>query len=457
MSFRWRLIIGISLAVLLTASVYGVLGYFIFKRALDAETALGFVDLQQAVTDSISFTNESPVLTPTAELQTILNLHDAGFRLQVDDYIILQGGRPLTGDETWQKKITELGGYRLVLGLNVEEKRSILHYYIRTALFAISFAIAFALLVSLLLQPFLLRPLRELRQGVEQLSNQSIPEPIRVPAGNDELSQLAQTFNRTTTALQGFLERERSFTRYASHELRTPLSNFRALTEGLRKGILTPATTWPQIEETLLRMESILTGLLSLTRSPKLNPEPLSIVAVIQTTLQSLASDERIRVRFEAESRPLVMAQADLLGRVVSNLVGNALKYSDKGIVIQVVEDPTSVTMKVRDFGLGVPREALSKLSEPFFRVNKRVGGLGLGLALVHHITSALGGSVRFLNTSPGLEVSVSLPKVVLPKASRVDLPALEVFRTGVRRATQTVSQTTAQTVTEPASKAGQT
>ena len=438
MNFRWRLITGVGLAVILTAAIFMTLGYLVVEHSYDTMINSDLANLEALVTDAIILADEYPVINPRPSLQAFLNRHDAGFRLQVEEYIILEGGMPFAESSAWRQATTDLAGYKLVLALSVENKRSALRLYKFLATFALMVTTAFGLLISFLFQPILLRPLKDLRQGVEQLSKQSIPAPIKVPPGNDELSHLAQAFNQSTAALQGFLERERSFTRYASHELRTPLSNFRALTEGLQKGILLPSITWPQIEVTLVRMESILSGLLSLTRSPKLNPEALSIVSVISTTLQGLGSEERIRIRFEAESTPLVMAQADLLGRVVSNLVGNALKYSDKGIVVQVLEKPDTVEMKVRDFGLGVPREALSKLSEPFYRVNKSVGGLGLGLALVHHIVSALGGNLTFLNTSPGLEVTVSLPKVVLPKASRVDLPALEVLRTGVRRVTKT-------------------
>jgi len=442
MSFRWRLILGVGLAVFLTAAIFAVSGYLVITRTLNAQINSSFRNLEQHVVESIAFTVERPILTPTAELETFLTKYASGFRLQVDEYVILEAGAPFNANPMWQEKEIILLGYRLILGLNVQKERAALRSYTVTVLFALIFATATGLLISFLLQPFLLRPLKAVRLGVEQLSQQSIPEAISVPRGDDELSHLARSFNLTTTALQGFLERERSFTRYASHELRTPLSNFRALTEGLQKGILLPSLTWPQIEETLVRMESILSGLLSLTRSPKLNPEALSIASVISTTLQTLESEDRIRIRFEAESTPLVMAQADLLGQVVANLVGNALKYSDKGIIVQVLEQPKTVEMKVRDFGYGVPREAVAKLSEPFFRVNKRVGGLGLGLALVHHIVSALGGRLSFVNTSPGLEVTVSLPKVILPKASRVDLPALESFRTGVRRVTKTATET---------------
>lgn len=415
MSFRWRLILGLGLTVLLTAAVYGLLGYLVFKQAVNEDIEKNFSEFQTAIQTSLDLTGERPVLIPREGVKEVLDKYNYGFQIVRDGQIELEGGRPLESGADWRNAALELdGGYRLELALNVAENRSALTSYLETALLAILLVLAVATLFSLSLQRFLLQPLKDLQRGVEQLSQHAIPKPVAVPAGNDELSHLALSFNRMTESLQAFLERERSFTRYASHELRTPLSNLRVLSEGVQKGILAPEPVWPQIDETLDRMEGILSGLLNLTRSPQLDPEPLAVQPAIRRTIAGLREQEKERVSLASAAPVYVMAQDDLLNRVLANLLHNALKYSSGEVTVDVQTFKHEVLITVRDFGPGVPEASLPRLSDPFFRLDTRKGGLGLGLALVKHIVQALGGTVSFKNAAPGLSAVVSLPKATL-------------------------------------------
>jgi signal transduction histidine kinase len=253
--------------------------------------------------------------------------------------------------------------------------------------------------------------MRDLRNATAVLSKQSIPEPVEVPPGNDELSQLAESFNRMTLSLQAFIERERSFTRYASHELRTPLSNLRVLIEGAQKNLFSPEEVWSKLEDNLKRMEGILGGLLTLTRSPKLNPEPVLVDALVQEVIGNLNTILRSRIHYTpSKSSPIALGQDDLVKNVITNLINNGLKYSEGNVAVTVTETKQNVTITISDEGKGVPSEALSKLTEPFFRVDTRKGGLGLGLALVKHIVEAMQGHLELKNLNPGFQATVHLP-----------------------------------------------
>ncbi len=412
MSFRWRLFIGVTFAVLLTAVVYGLLGYLSFKRSLNADESKSSDSFKQAVLTSLEVSGRRPTFKPNESARAVLEEYDGSrFRVVRDERVLLEFGDAfpeVSGD--WMIETVDLeDGYRLELAFNVAENHAALNSYLRTALLALPAALGLAILLAFILQRLFLRPIRDLTKATNLLSKQAMPEPVTVPSGNDELSQLAESFNRMTLSLQSFIERERSFTRYASHELRTPLSNMRVLIEGMQKGIISPESGYPQVEETLKRTEGILSGLLTLTRSASVELEPVMLGSVIERVLTELPKDAKKRVRVSSKVSPIVLGREDLIKQVLGNLVSNALKYSDAVVEVTLEETPNNVTVRVRDFGAGVPEGALAKLPEPFFRIDKRKGGLGLGLALVKHIVLSLKGDFTLRNASPGLEATVTL------------------------------------------------
>ncbi len=417
MSFRWRLFLGLSVLVLLTSAVYSVIGYYSFQRSIAQDLEDSLNSFTTAAVNSLVF-EDRPMLRPDATAATEFQEYSqSSFRLLKDDNVELEYRRFPKKDhdsEYLKKQIDLKNGYILELAFYSGNSEKELQSYLRTNLLAVPIALLVALVITFFLRGFLLKPLSALQKATAQLSKQAIPEPVAIPPGNDELSQLAESYNNMTLSLQSFIERERGFTRYASHELRTPLSNLKVLVEGLQKGIVTTETAYPQIELTIKRMEDILTGLLTLTRSPKLNPEPLLLEPIIEEVIESLSPKNQKRINLIKQSSAIVLSQDDLLRQVVLNLISNALKYSDDKVDCIISENGNAL-ITVRDYGPGVPEHALNKLSEPFFRLDTRKTGLGLGLALTRHIVKSINGTLSFKNSSPGLEVKVSLPLAELP------------------------------------------
>jgi signal transduction histidine kinase len=435
MSFRWRLFIGVTAAVLLTAAVYGFLGYFAFRNSLDGATEKSMDAFEQSVLNALDVSGRRPTLKTNEAARTVLSDYGTSrFRVLRPNTTPTEfGGAFPEASREWQTKRIPLdNNYTLELAFNIAENRSALNSYLRTALLLLPAALGLAILLAFILQRIFLRPVRDLTKATKLLSQQAMPEPVAVPPGGDELSQLAESFNRMTDSLQLFIERERSFTRYASHELRTPLSNMRVLVEGMQKGILKPEIAYPQLNETLKRMEGILSGLLTLTRSVTVELEPVLLSSILQSALGDLPKDKRVRIHVMSTVSPIVLGRDDLIKQIVSNLILNALKYTSDKVEVTLEETPTSVRLSVRDYGDGVPANSLAKLTEPFFRVNKRKGGLGLGLALVKHIAISLKGTLeihnahKFNKVQPGLEAVVTfqraseLPEVKQDKEKEV-------------------------------------
>lgn len=430
MSFRWRLYLGLVSAVVMTATLYALFGFLAFKRTQELDVRYDLATFRQAVLASLDLSGAAPAFRPTsATLAVLESFSDSGFQLRQGGRVLLAFGRPQPGATSgWRQETVALpGGFEVLLALNVSANRQALASYGQTALVALVLALGFAALVGWLLQGVLLRPLRELQRGVEQLSAQAIPAPVRVPPGDDELSRLALSFNRMIGALRAFIERERSFTRYASHELRTPLANVKALGEGMRRSLLEPQDGWPQFEASVERMERILSVLLSLTRAPELRPEPVPLESLLTRACQALTLEQRARVTLVRQASPCVLGDDELLLRVLSNLVQNALKYGGGEVVVRLDRGVEGAILSVRDFGPGVPEEALGKLTEPFFRLDQQQPGLGLGLALARHIVGAMSGALRFRNARPGFEATVVLPELDLPEANEPPLSSSQV------------------------------
>jgi signal transduction histidine kinase len=119
-----------------------------------------------------------------------------------------------------------------------------------------------------------------------------------------------------------------------------------------------------------------------------------------------------MRITLGGDLEAQVLGYEELLQQALANLVGNALKFSQETVRVEVGQD-AMIHIHIQDQGSGVPEEALQRLGDPFLRMQPRVEGIGLGLALVRHITALLGGRLEFRNRSGGgLEAILSLPRL---------------------------------------------
>jgi two-component system sensor histidine kinase CpxA len=131
----------------------------------------------------------------------------------------------------------------------------------------------------------------------------------------------------------------------------------------------------------------------------------------------SLEAEARgCRLEFRADRSDAIRGDSELLRRAFENVIRNAIRHAPEGSTIEVSMAPCSrgTTVVVRDFGPGVPPEALSSIFEPFFRVeghrSRESGGVGLGLAIAQRAVGIHGGQIAARNARPGLAVEIVLP-----------------------------------------------
>ena len=245
-----------------------------------------------------------------------------------------------------------------------------------------------------------LTPVRTLSDATEHVTTtQDLSR--RVDArGRDELSTLAESFNRMLEALEQSLAAQRQLVADASHELRTPLTSLRTNIEVLARRDGLPDDERERLLADVLAQVEELTALVADVVELARGAEPTADTEDVRLDLVVADAVERARrhapaVRFEAELEPsVVRGVGDRLARAVSNLLDNAAKWSPPGGVVEVRVRGGEVI--VRDHGPGIADEDLPRVFDRFYRASAARGrpGSGLGLAIVRQVAEAHGGRV---------------------------------------------------------------
>ncbi|MEE6305285.1 ATP-binding protein [Plantactinospora veratri] len=262
-----------------------------------------------------------------------------------------------------------------------------------------------------------LRPVHLVSGAARRLSQRNLDQRIPVSGPDDELRELAETFNGMLDRLETAFEAQRRFAANASHELRAPMTTSRTLVE---VAAATPgaspdlAALAGQLSTVLDRQDRIVTGLLALARSEHGTGTlcPVRLDRLAREALDRRAAELAERsVGVRAELSPSsVQADPTLLELLVDNLVRNAVRHNHPGGTVWIRTD--GPTIVVENTGEQVDAERLRELVEPFRRGRQdRVygsGGAGLGLAIVDAVTRAHGGAFT-LTPRPGGGVRAEL------------------------------------------------
>jgi len=270
-----------------------------------------------------------------------------------------------------------------------------------------------------------LRPVAAVTAKARQISLDRLDERVPVPKAADEVGRLADTFNAMLDRLEAGVQAQRRLIGDASHDLRTPLAVMRSeLDVALAAGDLPPdavevlASTAEEVE----RMTRMVDNLLALAQadqgSLELFVRPVDLRDLAEATaakLRPLAQAKGLEVEVAGEA-PVVSADRERLGQVVTNLVENAVKYtSHGGVRLAAWQNSTEAGITVTDTGPGIPPDELTRVFDRFYRTDtargRSVDGSGLGLAIAEEIVHAHGGRIwAEPGTDGGTRFSFALP-----------------------------------------------
>lgn len=308
-----------------------------------------------------------------------------------------------------------------------------------------------------------LRPIGQMAAVARRVSERNLTERIDLPGPEDELKQLADSFDAMVERLDTAFARERQLVADASHELRTPLTALQLSLDGVRSDPTATLEDYQRVADEAAaaasRMRRLVQDLLALAETgQKPTPASVAVAPLVDSVIEELepVADQRsIMVGSAVPAGLVVRADADSLNRALRNLVENAIRYNNENghvMVEQATAPPGWVAIAVRDDGIGIPLEHQERIFDRFYRVDRSrsraEGGSGLGLSIVVKVIADMGGTVR-VESEPG---KGSRFIVVLPAAEMPVRPVTPAPQPAAAAAANTVSATSASVSTPSAS-----
>jgi two-component system sensor histidine kinase CpxA len=244
---------------------------------------------------------------------------------------------------------------------------------------------------------------------------------VRVnPSRRDEIGALGKAFDQMAERIETLLTSERRLLQDISHELRSPLARLSFAAELVRRDHGDEAVA--RLKKEINRLTHLVSTLLEMTRAEEDpsygNMEEVRLDRVLAEVVEDCgieAAVRKCRIHFP-DGKPLtILGNNELLRRAFENVISNAIRYTPEGSSVEVTLDTveSEAILAVRDFGPGVPQELLSKIFQPFFRVdnsrNDSTGGIGLGLAIARRAIDVHHGRLTAANANPGLKIEIRL------------------------------------------------
>lgn len=459
MNFRFRLILSISLLIALTFGLGGaVLISFSFQSALEEDQAAA-LESYEAVRNTLHLLNSMGGQTEYKSINTALSqmeqqniAHWQAISLHAGEETIYQSGNqaslsvelptPAAGQYAYivapdayghglhilstlfagGQELQLLARFDISAAYRSRDTQLRLYWMIYLAVVLLGFAIASALAFVLT------RRLRRLTAAVRQLSGGDLTQRSDIQS-DDEFGQLARDFNAMADRLQSSFEkletevqRQEAFMGAVAHELKTPMTSIIGYADLLRQSSLSEADRLLAAEYIFSegqRLEKLSFKLLDLLLLK--NDAPPHMVSVnleaflsnIEGALQPLMEKRGVRLTCRAEPGRAYL-EPDLVKSLLYNLADNASKAMDHGgsVAIRASVLPGGCMIQVADNGRGMEASELSKITEPFYRVDKsrsrQQGGAGLGLALCSQIVQVHNGNIHF-QSIPGKGTCVTV------------------------------------------------
>lgn len=352
------------------------------------------------------------------------------------------GNEPGKEDKTKHPKI--IG--QVILGISLDKVNDIINHIFQVVLGITSGVVLFGIFgVYLLVTYFLTKPLRRFVVGTRKISEGDLSHRINIE-GNDEIGELAKSFNQMAIELQRsteeiknhskileemvtkrtqelsdaleklrFIDKMKTeFLSVTSHELKTPLIPIHEFTALLSDQILGPLNDAQKralstIKRQSEHLDNLINNVLDITRLETGKPFPVKkklislediINEVEEAIIPKIKLAELMFEKYIPRNLPTIYADPSSTRRLFDNLLDNAIKFTPKGgkIALSISLPPGFVRVSVSDTGIGISKENLKRIFEKFFQADssysREAGGLGMGLAIAKGIVEAHGGKI---------------------------------------------------------------
>jgi signal transduction histidine kinase len=264
-------------------------------------------------------------------------------------------------------------------------------------------------------------PILKIAATIRQFGDGNLSARVQT-VRRDEIGQLGRSFNRMAERLERLIVSERRLLGDISHELRSPLARLKFAVRLARTSPDSNAAL-DRIERDVNRITSLVADIVEIT---SIEGDPtmrdmgnVRAGDVVDEVVRDCTLEAQFRgcsISVTNKSAGEVLGNYELLRRAIENVLRNGIRYSPTQSTIQLCleDNGNDATISVRDFGPGVPDDALTRIFDPFFRVEEardtNGGGSGMGLSIAKRAVQLHRGTITAENASPGLRVRITIP-----------------------------------------------
>lgn len=403
--------------------LYGILSFFSFLARVQEQT--------------IGATGHIYIVDESGQIYTSEYQYKPDFDAQALQAAFTRPNRLITKLKTSQETYVGayaptpiLGAYVAVLQLKSEAYRSIYYTNIILALFLLTIA-TLSYFGALTFAERLGEPIEALSQAAREVSRGNFDEKIDEDIGWGEFKELIASFNKMTADLKDYQalqlrtqvsEMKEQVFRAVAHDLRAPLLGLQGYLHILQSGKVSEEekTQYLQLmSEAARNLSALLEDVLDVSRveagilaPSKEQVDVAEVVGRVVDTLAPVAAEKKLQLENQVPSISL-LADAKLLQRVITNLVSNAIKFTDKGFVrICANEAEKCYFITVTDSGIGITEAEMKELFQKYRQLHTDRPGFGLGLFISRQIVEAHGGTLS-VSSRPGQgsTFTIELPK----------------------------------------------
>ncbi|MHB8778610.1 MAG: sensor histidine kinase [Anaerolineales bacterium] len=306
---------------------------------------------------------------------------------------------------------------------SLESTRDTIQRLLATLLVGVPLLILVAGLSGYFLAARALAPIDQITLTARRISAKDLSARLHIPATDDEVGRLAQTFDDMLARLDNSFQRERQFTNDASHELRTPLTAMQAILgviRGKRRTFEEYEQALDDLTEEADRLRTLVENLMRLARGEKRSNnlhemiDISTLISDVADSLRPLAEIKNLILACDIPENLTISGDSDELIRLFVNLLDNAIKYTEHGkVTITANKHEKGMMVNVEDTGIGISPEHLPHIFDRFYRVDgsRATRGAGLGLAIAQEIAHSHRGSIEARSTmGEGSTFTVCLP-----------------------------------------------
>jgi len=272
----------------------------------------------------------------------------------------------------------------------------------------------------------LFKPIKEIEEAAKKVSEGDYSIKVNVNS-RDEIGSLGAAFNEMANSIYHEEAKKREFIENVSHELRTPLSYVTGYTQAILDDVVKDEDQKKYLTLILSesnRLEKLVTDLMDLAKMNSeqvlVNQVPIALAQFLEDFFEKytvVMKERGLILRLTLDPDSIIIADESQVKQILHNLIDNAMNYSRVGGVIdvQLTKESEQVIVRIKDTGIGIPKEDIPQVMDRFYRVNKARsrfdGGTGLGLSIVKQLVVLQKGTVKIESeVGKGTTVIVSFP-----------------------------------------------